>query len=204
MASVIGVAGAPGSGKSALVDGLARALPQASAIHMDGYDNMTRLPIEAVARWYREGADIDAFAFPQLEEDLGRLKAGAPVREPLSGIAVAPAHHVLFETQFGRAHRATGRHIDLLVWVDTPLDVALARSTRALLARALGEADAAQRAARLRWLQGYLDNYLGTVRELLEMQKARVAAQADFVVDGRHGIAELVAAARAEILRRLP
>jgi uridine kinase len=204
MPRLIGVAGAPGSGKSALVDGLAAALPDAGAIHMDGYDNMTRLPIEAVARWYREGADIDAFDMPQLAEDLRRLKAGEPAREPRSGLAVAPARYVLFETQFGRAHRATGRHIDLLVWVDTPLDVALARSVRALVARCLGEADAAQCAARLRWLQGYLDNYLGTVRDLLEMQKARVAAQADLVLDGRRSVAELVAAARAEILRRLP
>lgn len=204
MAFVVAVAGAPGSGKSALVDGLARALPGASAIHMDGYDNMTRLPIEAVARWFREGADIDAFDFPQLQEDLRHLKAGEPAREPLSGRAIAPGRYLLFETQFGRAHRATGAFIDLLIWVDTPLDVALARSVRALVARFQGESDAAQLPARLRWLQAYLDNYLGTVRELLAMQRERVAALAEVILDGRGSAAELVAMARAEILRRLP
>lgn len=187
MHRVVGVAGAPGSGKSTLVAGLARSLPGAAALHMDDYENMTRLPIEAVASWYRDGADIDTFAFPGLEAELRRLKDAGGI--------------VLFETQFGRAHRATGRHIDLLVWVDTPLDVALARSVRAILAREVREADAA---ARLRWLQGYVENYLGTVRELLEMQKARVAADADLVIDGRTPAAEMVGAAGREILRRWP
>jgi len=52
---------------------------------------------------------------------------------------VGPRKYVLFETQFGRAHRETERHLDLLLWVDTPLDVALARSIRASIAGFLRE-----------------------------------------------------------------
>lgn len=179
MAFVVGVAGVPGAGKTTLVAALARSLPGAAALHMDSYENMTRLPIDAVARWFRDGADIDAFALADLEAELARRRqaAGGPV---------------LFETQFGRAHRATGRHIDFLIWLDAPLDVALARSLRAVLARG----------ARPDWLQGYLDNYLGTVRELLEMQAARVAGAADLVLDARKPVAGLAALAREAILGR--
>lgn len=179
MAFVVGVAGAPGSGKSTLVAALARALPGANTLHMDSYENMTRLPIAEVARWFRGGADIDAFAFPALEDELARREAAA-------------GGPVLFETQFGRAHRATGRHIDYLIWLEAPLDVALARSLQALLARG----------ARQDWLQGYLDNYLGAVRELLEMQKARVAPGADLVLDARASAATLADEARAAIGRQ--
>jgi len=191
MPSVIAVSGPPGAGKSTLVAGLERALPDASALHMDGYDNMTRLPIEAVARWYREGADIDAFDFPQLQADLRRLQQG-------------PGKYLLFETQFGRAHRATGRHVDLLIWIDTPLDIALARNVQALAGRFLAESGPQHLAERLRWLQGYVGNYLGTVRELVEMQAQRVAPAAEIVIDGRVSPEQMVRAAQEQVLRRLP
>ena len=178
MAFVVGIAGVPGAGKSTLLAALAGALPGAAALHMDGYENMTRLPIAEVRRWFETGADIDAFDFPALQSDLQRMKQAPGI--------------VLFETQFGRAHRATGRHLDLLVWLDTPLDLALARALRAALARG----------AQAQWVRGYLENYLGTVRELLEMQQQRVAAGADLVLDGRGSPAALAAAAAAEIARR--
>lgn len=183
MRRVIGVAGAPGAGKSTLVAELARQLPDACALHMDDYENMTHLPIEAVARWYREGADIDAFQFPRLQAELQRRKGEAGA----GGL-------LLFETQFGRAHRATGQCLDLLIWIDTPLDVALARSLRAAL----------ERGANPQWLRTYLEQYLGTVRELLEMQRTRVAPGADCVLDGRGSPVAMATAARDEILRRLP
>jgi uridine kinase len=192
MRRVVGVAGAPGAGKSTLVSELARAFAGAAVLRMDDYENMTRLPIDAVARWYRAGADIDAFDFPRLQADLLRLKGEG-----------ADDAVLLFETQFGRAHRATGSHIDLLVWLDTPLDVALARSVRAIVERILRGPEP-QLAERLRWLHGYLDNYLGTVRELLEMQRARVAAGADLVIDGRASTADMAAAVQAEFGRRWP
>ena len=188
MGQVIGVAGAPGAGKTSLVLGLAEVLEGACVLHMDDYERMTRRPIEDVARWMREGADIDAFDFPGLEPELLRLK-----REHRT---------VLFETQFGRAHRATGRHIDCLLWIETPPELALARNLQAFIAGFLEEPP--QYGARLKWLQGYLENYLGTVRELVAMQRERVGAQAELALDGARPLQELIERARGEILRRLP
>jgi len=181
MPRVIAVAGVPGAGKSTLARALAATLADADALHMDDYENMTRLPIDAVAHWFRAGADIDAFDFPRLQADLERRRAGA-------------GRWIVFETQFGRAHRATGALVDFLIWIDTPLDVALARSVRAALARGAG-AD---------WLARYLEQYVGTVRELLEMQRARVAPGADLVLDGMQAAETLAALAQREVLRRWP
>jgi hypothetical protein len=177
MAFVVGIAGVPGAGKSTLVAALAAALPRAVALHMDAYDNMTRLPIAELRRWIDAGADIDAFDFPPLQADLQRLKSGNA------------QDTVLLETQFGRAHRATGRHIDLLIWLDTPLDLALARTLGAVLARG----------APPEWLRGYLEHYVDPVRGLLEMQRTRVAADADLVLDGRLAPGALAHAARARM-----
>jgi uridine kinase len=183
---LIGVAGYPGSGKSSLVAALADALGEAPAVRMDDYENMTRMPIAALVRWMNDGADIDAFAFPRLEEQLRRLKASR------DGFA-------LFETQFGRAHRATGQLIDLLIWVDTPLDVALARNVRATVSGLLREPNADELPGRLRWLHGYLDNYLGIVRSLLVIQKERVMPGAEIIVDGGASLADMVRSAKTRI-----
>lgn len=187
MGQVIGVAGAPGAGKTSLALGLAQMLEGARVLHMDDYERMTRRPIEDLARWMREGADIDAFDFPGLEQELLRLRQ--------------EHRYVLFETQFGRAHRATGRHLDLLLWIETPPDLALARNLQAFIAGFLAEPP--QYGARLQWLEGYLENYLGTVRELVSMQRERVGKNAEIVLDGTRPLQELLERAQAEILRRL-
>lgn len=204
MSYVIAVAGHPGAGKTAVVQGLLQAMGDASAIHMDSYETMTRTPIGEIAQWMKSGADIDAFTFPQLEQDLQRLKQGATVIEPRTSREVLPRKYILFETQFGKAHRATGQHVDLLVWIDTPLDIALARIVKALTASFLREQTPEKLAERLQWLQGYLDNYLGTVRSLMAMQKQKVASSADVIIDGQAALPDVVQSAKREILRRLP
>ncbi len=204
MSYVIAFAGHPGAGKSSVVRGLVQALGDACSIHMDNYETMTRTAIEDIARWMKDGADIDSFLFPQLELDLQRLKRNEAIREPHTGREVPPCKYVLFETQFGRAHKATGQHVDLMAWIDTPVDVALARNVRKLAAFSLREQQPDKLAERMQWLIVYLDNYVNVVRELMPMQKQKVAAAADIVIDGRPPLADIVQSAKNEILRRLP
>lgn len=204
MSHIVAVAGHPGAGKTSVVLGLAEALGDAAVIHMDSYEKMTRTPMADIARWMDDGADIDAFAFPQLERDLQHLRQGMSIVDPRSKRQVAPCKYILFETQFGRAHSATGRHIDLLLWIETPLDLALARNLKAFVAGFLRARQPHQLEARLRWLQAYLDNYLGTVRSLMTMQKQRVAAGADFVIDGQGDLRSMIRTAGNEIRSRFP
>lgn len=204
MSHVIAVSGYPGAGKTSLVLGLLEALGNAAPIHMDSYERITSAPIGDIARWLREGADIDAFDFPQLAEDLLQLKQGRPIEDRFSKRTVSGSKYVLFETQFGRAHRKTGQHVDLQVWIDVPRDIALARNMKAFITGFLGENQADKLPARMRWLESYLGNYLSTVNALLEMQHQRVASSAEIVVDGRGDLRTMIESARGEILRRLP
>lgn len=189
MSRVIAVAGPVGAGKSTLVEALAGTLGDAVALHFDHYERMTEQPIEEVRQWMEEGADLDRMPVPGLPEALQSLKLGGTVVDPLTGAQILPAKHILFETQFGRRHAATGRHIDFLVWIDVPLDIALARKMRQF-AQAVDPRSIDHARTFSPWLKEYLDNYLEVVGALLRRQRETVAAEADLVVDGTGDPAE--------------
>ena len=183
MGYVVAVAGPVGGGKSTLVDGLAGRLADTTAIHFDHYERMTEQPIEKIREWMKNGADLDQMSLPGLAEDLQSLKSGRPVSDPLTRAEIPARKYILFETQFGRQHAATGRHIDFLIWIETPLDLALARKIRQFA----GEFDAHDREAVRTfapWLKAYLDNYLDVVGGLLRIQQEAVRVNADLLIDG--------------------
>jgi uridine kinase len=201
--SVIGIAGPVGAGKSTLAGGLAIELADAAIVRFDHYEQVTEQPIETIRDWMRAGADLDAVEIPQLAAALGSLKAGCAVVDPVTGRSIPPARYILFETQFGRRHSATGQYIDLMVWIDTPLDLALARKVRQFAA-SLDGADAGAARTFAPWLRGYLDNYLGVVGDLLRIQRETVGAGADLVVDGTRDPAVLRQEVAQLIRARLP
>lgn len=203
MTTVVGIAGAAGAGKSTLVGELLARLPRSSSIHVDHYQRITRQPVDAIVDWMERGADFDEFQIPVLGEHLQRLKAGEAVLDPLTLARIEPLDVVLFETHFGRAHRATGSQIDLMVWIETPLDVALARNVAAMLGpMRLGAV--APTPERLDALDGYLRNYLRGVRRLAAFQRERLRADADIILDGLLPPPELADAARRAIAEHLP
>jgi uridine kinase len=195
---IVAVAGPVGAGKTSLVRALARRVADATAIHLDHYETFTHGPVADLEAWVRRGADIDEIEIPRLVQDLAALKGGHAVRDPRQGTTIEPARFVFFETLYGRQHAATGRFIDLLLWIDTPLDLALARNLRELVRGAGPPAE-----QRLRWLEGHLDDYVRAVRPLLLMQRERIRAQADVVLDGSRALEAVVEQAIDELRKRL-
>lgn len=204
MSYVVAVAGPTGGGKSALVQALAARLGDACELHIDDYERMTRQPIADVSRWAERGADFDELEVPLLGEHLRRLKSGEPVVPPAGNRRILPRKYIVFETQFGRAHDATGALIDLLIWIDVSPEIALARKLKAFTADALRDDRPHAARERLAGLDGYLASYLALVRRLLQAQAERVRPQADVVLDGSGELEPMVARAREQVLRRLP
>jgi energy-coupling factor transporter ATP-binding protein EcfA2 len=199
---VVGIAGPAGAGKSTLARALADALGDALVLHIDDYQRVTEQPLRQIAQWVERGADFDEFPIPLLPEHLARLKRGERVLDPVSLREIVPRRWLLFETHFGRAHRATGEHIDLLAWIETPLDIALARNVRDLLRPLVDDPRVVPDRGRFAWIDNYLASYLASVRPLLQLQVQRVAGDADIVVDGSAELPRQVEQLKREILAR--
>lgn len=173
---VLAVSGPPGSGKTTLLGELAQRLAPVAVHEFDRYEQMTRLRPAEIEAWMARGGNPDEMPLGDFAVDLARHKSDA-ARAGGRGL-------VLADTLFGRAHAASGALIDALVWLDTPLDVALGRSLDKLARMAL--ADPRPDAARgfVAWLTDWLPHYTGFIRRTYELQRERVRPGADLVVDG--------------------
>jgi len=148
---VLGVAGTPGAGKTTLTLSLRDRRPGARVVFYDKYQPITRMSEVQVRDWFARGGDPNEVDHHDLISDLRRetrIQPGAITR-PL----------LIFETPFGRLHRDTGAFIDFLVWVDTPLDLALSRAVLAFTRIARGEPSSKAARDFIVWQEQYMTNY---------------------------------------------
>jgi uridine kinase len=204
MRPVIAVAAPVGGGKTSLATAVASRLGDASLLYYDHYEQSTRGSMDDLERWIRDGARIDDLAVPGLADDLSRLKRGESVVDPRTGASIPTGAWIVLEMPLGREHAATARLIDLLIWIDTPLDVALARKIREFIAHFPASSREGDARAFVTWLDRYLDQYLQVVRRMLEIQRERVPVHADVILDGRLVFETLVRQALEAIRTRFP
>ncbi len=123
--------------------------------------------------------------------------AGNHIISPADGSKVSPTEYIVFDAPLGRAHCDTGRFIDFMVFIDTPLDVAMARR----LLRAMTVAEAGAEDA-IKIIEVELSSYLGGARMLYVEFQDRIKRDCELIVDGCLTLDELAGAIHAKIPQR--
>lgn len=162
---IIGVAGGSGSGKSTVARNVAQALQAESVacIDMDAYyRNHAHLPLpeRRKVNWDHP----DAFDWPLLVDQLGRLSAGEAIEKPVYDflshtraartVVIPPAQVVVIDGILLFSDARVRDLCDVKVYVDADADVRLIRRIRRDIAK------------RGRPLDEILDQYLTTVQPM--------------------------------------
>lgn len=198
-AVIVGISAVTGGGKTAVTLRLTEVLEDAVALHFDDYDD-TNIHPDDLQRWFAAGADYDAYMTPVFTSHLRALKGGESIPYPVGGAILGPASHVVVDAPLGRAHTDSGRFIDLMVFIDTPLDVAMAR-------RVLREIDRESHRTTDEVLQNVKDDlsgYHARARPFYEEFQERMRASSNVVVDGTLSINDVAEKIRAETETRFP
>ena len=194
---IVGISAVGGGGKTAVSKRLTEVLGDSVRLHFDDYDD-TNVHPKDLQRWFADGADYDAYQTPVFTRHLQTLKAGQSICHPIGGTAAGPASYVVADAPLGRAHSDSGRFIDLMVFIDTALDVAMARRTLRDIERAMNcTVDEA-----LQHMKGELSGYEAQARPIYEHFQERIRAGSDLIVDGTLSIDLIVERIRSEMRSR--
>ena len=171
---VIAISGMSGSGKTTTVTELARRVPNSIALSIEDGDYEKNSGIDDLAKWEEDGWDVSLWNLQSLADDLMQLVQKG-------------YEYIFFDYPFGYMQQQISGFISLSVYIDTPLDVALARRT----VRDGRGKSASEILGEMKW---YLQN-----RHLFTISNGHQRTDAQLIVDGSLPIDEICNAILEEV-----
>ena len=189
MAFVVAIAGTSGAGKTSVTRRVTELLGDAVSFYFDDYAGSLVCPTD-LRLWVERGTDPSEWVNPEFASDLRLLRDGKsvvrPDREPIT-----PARFVVVEEPFGKARPSVTPLVDLGVFLDLPLEVALARRLLRQLSTQTCRSDPS---ACLESVDGFLRQYLNTgLRDAYAAINQHASDGADLILDATWPVEELAA-----------
>lgn len=164
---IISVAAVTAGGKTTIVSELKKRLRNSQSLHFDNYTFEGE--VNNFFQWVLDGANYHVWNLTPLENDILKIKS--------AGIC----DYLILDYPFAYCHDTIKPYIDTAFFIDTPLDIALARR----ILRDMNEASADE-------IRHDLEIYLKYARiSFIQMQKD-ILPSSDYVVDGTLSIEEIV------------
>ena len=164
---IIAIAAVTAGGKTTVVNELKRRLKNAVSLHFDDYTFDGE--VEDFAAWVKNGANYERWDLSPLVKDIERLKAEGKY------------DYILLDYPFAHIHSALRFVIDHAFFIDTPLDIAMARR----VLRDMKEASADE-------IRADMKAYLDFARPAYLQMLKDILPSSDLVVDGSGTVTEIV------------
>lgn len=164
---VVAVAAVTAGGKTTVVNELKNAFPGSQTLHFDDYS--VEGEVDNFHQWVKDGADYSVWNLEPLKADILKCKAGGE------------CELLILDYPFAYCHPLLAPLIDLAVFIDTPLDIALARRILRDYRDAAGQEIRADLACYIKYAR---IAYLQMLKD--------VKPSSDYVVDGSMPLKEIV------------
>lgn len=166
-AVVIAVAGVAAGGKTTTINELKKKMINAKSLHFDDYNFEGE--VDDFHQWVMDGADYNVWNLEPLKKDLLKLKEDNKVQ------------YILLDYPLAYKNDWIKPFIDCAIFIDTPLDIAMARRVLRDMCNATGDE-----------IREDMHFYLKYARIAYKEMLNTILPNSDYVVDGSMQLDEIV------------
>ncbi len=173
---IIAIGAVTAGGKTTVVNAIKERLPRTASLHFDNYSFEGE--VEDFSKWVSEGADVHVWDLSPLKADIERL------------IRSGEYDYLLLDYPFAYQHKMIKDYLDCCIFIDTPLDIAMARR----VLRDMKEATADE-------IRNEMDTYLKYTRVAYVQMSEDPTSDYDYVIDGAKELEDIINEAMEIVLR---
>lgn len=164
---VIAIAAVTAGGKTTIVNEVKKLLPNVKSLHFDDYTFEGE--VDDFHKWTVQGADYNVWNLSPLIKDISEIKEDSK------------CDFLLLDYPFAYCHKELSEYIDCAIFIDTPLDIAMARRILRDLNEATGEE-----------IRQDMEFYIKYGRTAYIQMLKDILPSSDYVIDGTKEIEEKV------------
>ncbi|MBE6846437.1 MAG: hypothetical protein E7508_12250 [Ruminococcus sp.] len=164
---IIAVAALTAGGKTTIVNEIKRQMKNVKSLHFDDYSFEGE--VDDFYDWVMQGADYNVWNLSPLIKDICEIQERSE------------CDYLLLDYPFAYCHKELSEYIDCAIFVDTPLDIVLARRVLRDMKEATGEE-----------IREDMEIYLKYARAAYVQMLKDVLPSSDYVIDGTKELEEKV------------
>ncbi|MBQ8826994.1 MAG: hypothetical protein IJ007_07870 [Oscillospiraceae bacterium] len=164
---IIAIAAVTAGGKTTIINELKKYIPNAKSLHFDDYSFEGE--VKDFYAWTVQGADYNVWNLTPLIRDIEEIRDRSD------------CDYLLLDYPFAYCHKELSKYIDCAVFVDTPLDIAMARRILRDMKEATGDE-----------IRQDMEIYLKYARIAYVQMLKDVLPQSDYVIDGTRELKEII------------
>lgn len=172
---IVAIAAVTAGGKTSTVNEIKKRLPKSTSLHFDDYSFDGE--VEDFCKWMQDGADYNVWDLTPLKNDIEKI------------IRAGEYEYLILDYPFAYQHKMLSDFIDVAIFIDTPLDIALAR--RVLRDMKNESADE---------IRNEMESYIKCARAVYVQFLKDILPSSDYVIDGSKTL-DLIADEIVEIIK---